>query len=100
MKGRELYYDFYQHTDHERVASFVTANIDRQSWIVSYDNVQAIRGLYKGSRYVTYDIGYSARSARQGSEVMFFCEGLQVPPLVGPIQATEASRNLRRRRCA
>lgn len=100
VKGRELYYDFYQPDDHARVARFVTTDIERQSWIVSYDNVEAIRSLYKGSRYVTYDIGYSARSSRQGSEVMFFCDGLQVPPLVGPIQATETSRNLRRRRCA
>ena len=89
VKGRELYYDFYQHEDHERVASFVTDKIVRQSWIVSYDNVQAIRDLYTGSHHVTYDIGYSARSARRGSEVMFFCDGLEVPPLVGSINPTE-----------
>src|ERR1022692_246657 len=69
VKGRDLYYDFYEHEDHERVARFLTQNVDRQRWIVSYDNVPQIRKLYQGTRNVVYDIGYSARSASQGSEV-------------------------------
>jgi DNA adenine methylase len=89
VKGRDLYYDFYEHEDHERVANFIAASITRQRWIVSYDNVPPIRILYKGARHVVYDIGYSARSASQGSEVMFFCDGLRVPPLIGPIKITE-----------
>jgi DNA adenine methylase len=89
VKRRELYYDFYEPKDHARVAIFVTEAIDRQRWIVSYDNVPAIRDLYKESPHITYDIGYSARSSRQGSEVMFFGDGLKVPRLVGPIHLTE-----------
>lgn len=87
-KGRELYYDFYQNEDHKRVARFITESVNRQRWIVSYDNVSAIRDLYEGAQYVTYDIGYSARSSRQGSEIMFFSESLRVPPLFGPITLT------------
>ena len=89
VKGRDLYYDFYEHKDHERIAGFINGSVIRQKWIVSYDNVQPIRDLYPASRYVTYDIGYSARSASQGSEVMFFCDGLKVPPLIGSIKLTE-----------
>lgn len=89
VKGRDLYYDFYEHKDHEAVANFITAKVERQKWVVSYDNVAPIRNLYKGSRHVTYNIGYSARKASQGSEVMFFCDGMKVPPLIGPIQMTE-----------
>jgi len=89
VKGRDLYYDFYEHEDHERIADFITGTKIRQKWIVSYDNVQPIRDLYNDSRRITYDIGYSARSASRGSEVMFFCDGLKVPPLVGPIKLTE-----------
>ena len=85
VKGRDLYYDFYEHKDHERVASFIMTNIDRQRWIVSYDNVPQIRDLYEGCRHVVYEIGYSARAASQGSEVMFFSDSLKVPPLIGPI---------------
>jgi DNA adenine methylase len=89
FKGRDLYYDFYRPEDHASVAKFVLGGIKTQRWIVSYDNAQAIRELYKGLPHIVYDIGYSARSASQGSEVMFFGDGLRVPPLVGPITLTE-----------
>lgn len=89
VKGRDLYYDFYEEKDHARVAEFVMTKINRQRWIVSYDNVPQIRDLYNGARHVVYNIGYSARSASRGSEVMFFCDLLKVPPLIGPIQITE-----------
>jgi DNA adenine methylase len=89
VKGRDLYYDFYEHEDHERVANFVLNSITVQRWIVSYDNVREIRKFYKGTRCIAYDIGYSARSATQGSEVMFFGGGLKVPQLVGPIKMSK-----------
>ena len=89
VKGRDLYYDFYEHKDHERVANFIMQGIHHQQWIVSYDNVRVIRELYQGTRHVVYDIGYSARSASQGSEVMFFCDRLSVPRLIGPVKITE-----------
>jgi DNA adenine methylase len=89
VKGRDLYHDFYNPEDHSRVADFVRTSITKQRWIVSYDNAAAIRQLYKGSPHIAYDIGYSARSASQGSEVMFFGDGLKVPPLVGSITLTE-----------
>jgi DNA adenine methylase len=84
VKGRALYHDFYAPGDHASVAAFVIEHLKRQRWIVSYDNVEAIRSLYPGVRRVIYDIGYSARSASKGSEIMFFCEGFKVPRGVKP----------------
>jgi DNA adenine methylase len=89
VKGRDLYYDFYEPKDHQGVAEFVRSGITQQRWIVSYDNEPAIRALYKGCPHIVYNIGYSARSARQGSEVMFFGPGLTAPRLAGSIQLTE-----------
>lgn len=89
VKGRDLYHDFYEPKDHAEVAAFVLKNIRKQKWIVSYDNVPQIRKLYGGTRHVIYDIGYSARKASQGSEVMFFCDGIKVPMLIGPVKITE-----------
>ena len=86
VKGRDLYYDYYEPDDHERVARFVTREIVRQKWIVSYDNVKQVRDLYAGCERMKYRIGYSARSSRQGAEVMFFSDSLKVPHLVGPIR--------------
>jgi DNA adenine methylase len=97
VKGRDLYYDFYEHDDHERIAGFMKETNFRQRWIVSYDNVKPIRSFYNGVRHVVYDIGYSARSASRGSEVMFFCDSLSVPPLVGPIKVTQDHAGILRR---
>lgn len=93
VKGRDLYYDFYKPADHGNVADFVREKIIRQKWIVSYDNAPAIRELYRGCPHIVYDIGYSARSARQGSEVMFFGRGLRVPSVLGCIKLTEDHRD-------
>ncbi len=92
VKGRDLYYDFYHPEDHASVAEFVTGSIADQRWIVSYDNAPAIRDLYRGCPHIVYDIGYSARSARQGSEVMFFGKRLRIPSIVGSITLTEDHR--------
>ena len=96
-KGRDLYYDFYEPKDHEVVANFMTENVSQQQWIVSYDNVPAIRSLYQVARHVVYNIGYSARSASQGSEVMFFGDQLKIPPLIGSVQITEDRAGILRR---
>jgi len=86
VKGRDLYYHFYKHEDHEHVARLVQDEIREQKWIVSYDNVPAIRDLYEDRRRIIYGIGYSARSAREGSEVMFFSDSLEIPQLVGAVK--------------
>ncbi len=83
IKGKELYYDYYSHKDHEEVAKLVKAKIRRQKWIVSYDNVGTIRDMYADCRSIVYGVGYSAREARDGAEIMFFCKGLEIPPPTG-----------------
>lgn len=88
LKGRDLYYHSYRHDDHEAVADAV-AELGSLKWVVSYDNVRQIRDMYAGYQRAIYNIGYSARSARMGSEVMFFADGLVAPPLVGPIKVVE-----------
>jgi DNA adenine methylase len=55
-------------------------------WIVSYDNVNAIKELYAGFRTVTYNVGYTAREQRTGKEVMFFSPKLIASDLIGPVQ--------------
>jgi DNA adenine methylase len=85
-KGKELYYDYYNKDDHKKVAALVR-RITKAKWIVSYDDVKAIREMYTDFRYVRYTIGYSAREIRQGNEVMFFCDGLKVPALNGAMRS-------------
>lgn len=95
-KGRELYYDFYEHSDHERVAKFITKSIKNQFWVVSYDNVPEINSLYADFHRITYGIGYSARAARIGSEAMFFSPNLIVPKPIGPLANVRTRRTSRK----
>lgn len=81
-KGRDLYYNFYQHNDHANVA-FATHNLCDVKWIVSYDDVEPIHSLYQQASCLRYTIGYSARERSRGAEAMFFSPGLTIPPVQG-----------------
>ena len=86
-KGKELYYDYYDHNDHANIAELINANLNSgRRWIVSYDNARQVRKLYRGHNYIVYQIGYSARDIRQGSEIMFFGPGLRIPPVAGSMR--------------
>jgi|SRR5579871_960592 len=91
-KGRDLYYDFYEPEDHKSVRDYVTSKLVGRHWIVSYDNVAPIRSLYNECPQIVYRIGYSARSAGVGAEIMFFSETLKVSHLVGPFQLIRTAR--------
>lgn len=90
IKGKDLYLDYYSHDDHERIAHLVTERIRCQKWIVSYDNVKAIRSLYTRYRRIAYGLSYSARDARDGAEVMFFCDDLVIPAPIGAMKILAA----------
>src|ERR1700682_478813 len=60
-QGRELYYDYYKSKDHADVAKLVADKMTNRFWMVSYDNVTAIKKLYSGFRSVVYNVGYTAR---------------------------------------
>lgn len=78
VKGGQLYHDFYSHADHAVIAEHVCA-LRGVNWMVSYDDAPEIHSLYKGSMWLRYSIGYSAREHGAGNEAMFFSDGLRVP---------------------
>lgn len=81
-KGRFLYYDAYEPSDHVDVANTVNV-LWGIHWIISYDDVAPIHDLYSNSAWVQYQLHYSARDAKQGREIMFFSPGLRVSePLI------------------
>ena len=90
-KGRMLYHDAYGPDDHAAVAELL-ADLQGPRWVVSYDDVDAIRSLYAFAARLQYTIGYSARSRTRGCEGMFFSKGLTVPELVPPLRSGKRSR--------
>lgn len=78
-KGRQLYYDFFVERDHRRIAKFFVQNCDNLNWLVSYDDVLEINGLYEGCRRSQYLIPYSVRQRSFGTECMFSSNTLMLP---------------------
>lgn len=81
-KGGGLYRNAYEVQDHIDVASLVDTL--RVPWIVSYDAHASILDLYSSKPSLRYSLSYSAGPRGQGSEVMFFREGLLVPEVDSP----------------
>jgi len=93
VKGQEmLYANYYEPMDHDRVSKLVKG-LDHH-WVVSYDDVDAIRHLYDDVRHLRYGITYSANSRQRGPEVMFFANSLQLPPVDDPPNLGRRQRRL------
>lgn len=93
-KGRDLYINFYKHHDHEKIASVIN-KLENINWIVSYDNVKAIKDLYSTFRQKTFDINYHAGNASTGSEVFVFSNNLWVPEIENPTDKEKIRRLLK-----
>jgi len=81
VKGAYLYQNHYDHEDHSRLGKIVS-QISDHSWIVSYDNVEAISTIYREFDQEIFDIDYSARNYAKGSEIMVFSRSLLRPSRV------------------
>lgn len=79
VKGAGLYRNFYKHDDHVRIAKLLNSSRFRRPWVVSYDNAEEIREMYAYARSLTYGLNYTAQRRYEGSEVMFFSEGINFP---------------------
>ena len=82
VKGRKLYKNFYEHHDHEVIASILDSHRN-SAWMLSYDDVQQIRSIYENFVPTTYQLSYSAGRKGQGSEVIFASDCLTLPKLEG-----------------
>lgn len=76
-KGRDLYENHYQESDHESIAGLVAGLSDH--WIVSYDAAPQIMKLYQSWPHIRYDLSYSAQGHYEGTEVMFYDPRLRMP---------------------
>lgn len=75
--GWNLYFNAYKPGDHGAVRDRAISL--RCPWVVSYDDVPAIRSLYASHKCRPIRLLHTARSVRLGSEVMFFSRELRLP---------------------
>ncbi|MBB4952739.1 DNA adenine methylase [Agrobacterium vitis] len=76
-KGSSLYTSFYVPDDHEVVAGAVMKLT--HPWVVTYDNAEQIRALYRQRRQFIFDINYSVQTKRVGTELLIASKGLRLP---------------------
>jgi DNA adenine methylase len=77
-KGSQLYLNHYNPADHASLAAYMKQHANFL-WMMTYDNVPEVHGLYPRFRRVPFDLGYSARERRVGREVMILKPGLKFP---------------------
>ena len=67
-KGHELYTNFFSAEDHKDLCEMIKKlNID---WMVTYNNVEAIRKMYLGKEQKTYDLNYSLANKGKNTEII------------------------------
>jgi len=76
-KGSSLYTSFYGTDDHKGVSELVLGL--KHPWIVTYDDAEEVRKLYKSRRQFSFDINYSVQTKRLGTEIMIASKGLRLP---------------------
>jgi len=79
-KGPGLYTNFYQHGDHENLARTILSTLKNRKWIVSYDNVNEIKSMYRKTDCLIFGLQYFLQDKKQCSEVMFFSKKIRRPP--------------------
>lgn len=77
VKGRDLYLNYYTDDDHRAIAKAIKKY--KGQWIISYDAVDFIKGLYQEYRQKEYQLSYSAGNPAKGKEIMVYSEGLEIP---------------------
>lgn len=78
VKGKSLYLDFYNHNDHQALADYLT-NTTKFKWVLSYDNVNEIREMYKGFDLYEFFLNYTVQEIKRGSELLTHSKGLILP---------------------
>ena len=77
-KGKQLYLNFFDDADHERIEQLVN-NYVLCDWIITYDQAPKIVDIYEGYDMLQYDLNYSLSEKKKASELMIFKNVKMIP---------------------
>lgn len=69
-KGHRLYTNYFKEENHRDFERTIAAHLANTHWIVTYDDCELIRDIYKDYYMVGYDILHNAGGSVQGKEVV------------------------------
>ncbi len=81
-QGKALYLNYYKHKDHLELSRYLEFEA-RFKWVLSYDNIEAIRRMYVEFPLYTFHLPYNAQDRKIGSELLTHSDDIRLPtPLV------------------
>lgn len=69
-KGHELYTNYFKEEDHKNLERIIVGHLGETQWIVTYDDCDLIRNIYKDYNMVEYNIRHNAGASILGKEIV------------------------------
>ena len=69
FNGNRLYMNFYQKPEHRNLSRYINRQVSLK-WLMSYDNADLIRKLYKNNRILNLPLQYSFQRKLQAWELL------------------------------
>lgn len=77
-KAQRLYLNAYEAEDHRNIADYLRKQ-NRLPWLLSYDDTQLVRELYRDMHVFTLPIQYSLQAKRKAQELIISPQHLTLP---------------------
>jgi Site-specific DNA methylase len=80
VRGKELYFNYYHKENHLELSKYMS-DFTTHKWIMTYDNCQDIRKMYRGRGFkiVELPIRYSMQKVRKDKEILIVPKHTKVP---------------------
>ena len=70
VKGSKLYTNYFKESDHRNLERVITEQLKGIPWIITYDDCELIRDIYKRYLMTEYSIQHSAGGSVRGKELV------------------------------
>ena len=69
-KGKKLYANYFKEEDHKSLARIIAEHLGETRWIVTYDDCDLIRDIYKQYHMTEYSIQHDVGGSVRGKEIV------------------------------
>ena len=83
--GSRLYMNSYKNQDHQKLAQYIKKQ-DQFAWIMSYDDTNSIRELYKECRLSHHPIDYILQRKRKEQELLISPSHVMIPQIPAAVE--------------
>lgn len=70
VKGQKLYTNYFKEEDHRKLEKIINRHLAETRWVVTYDDCDLIRDIYRDYHMVEYEIQHNAGGSVRGKEIV------------------------------